>query len=146
VPIAGMALTVPDGAIGSSQIADGSIGMDKLGEQPYYFHGAFATPSEWMADVIWNGNYARFCEAIDRTYVRAETLQEHYHIQRGVGYFYKDWYYTGERFCDSDTHIWGNGAPDNLYNVWRYNEGCGANITGQAIHWTRERSAIIWCE
>ncbi len=30
VPIAGMALTVPDGAIGSNQIADGAISSDKL--------------------------------------------------------------------------------------------------------------------
>jgi hypothetical protein len=30
VPIAGMALTVPDGAIGSSQIADGAVGADQL--------------------------------------------------------------------------------------------------------------------
>ena len=130
------ALTVPDGA----------ITMDKLGEQPYYFHGAFATPSEWMADVIWNGNYARFCEAIERTYVRAELLQEHFNIDRGVGYFYERWYYTGRRFCDTDTHIWGNGDPDNLYNVWQYNGDCGANIQGVDVFWTRERSAIIWCK
>jgi hypothetical protein len=130
------ALTVPDG----------SITMDKLDEQPYYFHGAFATPSEWMADVIWNGNYARFCKAIGRTYVRAELLQEHFHIDRGVGYFYEGWYYTGRRFCDTDTHIWGNGDSDNLYNVWQYNGDCGANIQGVDVFWTRERSAIIWCE
>jgi len=115
VLIAGMALIVPDG----------SITMKKLGEQPYYFHGAFATPSEWMADVAFNGNYARFCEAIGRTFVRADELQSHYNAERGNGYFYDGWYYTGHRRHSSDTHMWGNGDPGNLYNVWKYNGDAG---------------------
>ena len=144
VPVAGMALTVPDGAIGTAQIADGSIGMDKLGEQPYYFHGAFATPTEWMADVVFNGNYERFCTAIGRTYVRADELQAHYHPDRGLGYFYNDWYYVGTRYCESDVHKWGDGDPNSVYNAWQYKGECGNTPGGHGA--TRERSAIIWCE
>ena len=33
VPIAGMALTVPDGAIGASQIADGAVGADQIANE-----------------------------------------------------------------------------------------------------------------
>jgi hypothetical protein len=35
VPIAGMALTVPDGAIGSSQIADGAVGIAQLEDEAF---------------------------------------------------------------------------------------------------------------
>ena len=136
--VAQLALSVPDG----------SITLSKLGEQPYYFSGAFATPTEWMADVIFNGNYHRFCEAIGRSYSRAETLTAHYTEPytdegRGNGYFYLDWYYVGTRAVSTDTHIYGNGIPDDPYNVWKYNGGPDyAMITRQ---WTFERSAIIWC-
>jgi hypothetical protein len=119
------------------------------GEMPYYFHGAFATPTEWMADVIMNGKYERFCQAIGRDYVKAETLQAHYHTGKGNGYFYKGWYYVGRRFCDTDTHVWGPGDTDNPYNVWIYNGNCGCCIDrsdGSSDQWTYERSAIIWCK
>jgi len=115
-------------------------------EKPYYFTGAFATPTEWMADVIFNGNYKRFCEAIGKTYVRAETLQDHYQTNRANGHFYKGWYYVGSRFCDSDTQVWtaGKTSPDYEYAVWKYSGTCGCCINKG--NWTRERSAIIWCK
>ncbi|HNT73526.1 MAG TPA: hypothetical protein PKH77_00765 [Anaerolineae bacterium] len=134
VPIAGMALTVPDG----------SITQEKLGKQPYYFHGALATPSEWMADVVFNGNYARFCQTIGRTYSRVEELQAHYTIQRGNGCFYDGWYYVGSRQSANDIHMWGNGTPDDSYNVWQYH-GSSYSVCNYDW-WTYERSAIIWCE
>lgn len=136
--VAQLALSVPDG----------SVSLAKLGEQPYYFYGALATPTEWMADVIFNGNYRRFCEAIGRNYSRAETLTEHYtegydSKGRGNGFFYKDWYYVGTRVDVGDTHIYGNGTPEDPYNVWKYNGGFGHAVTYAS--WTFERSAIIWC-
>jgi len=155
VPFAVQALTVPDGsvttakiadgAVTQAKIADGAVTASKLGEQPYYFHGALATPSEWMADVVFNSNYARFCQAIGRTFVRVEELQGHYNNQRGNGWFYPGWYYVGPRYHTSDTHIWGNGEPANPYNVWKYNGGNGCCI-GDYGAWTLERSAIIWCK
>lgn len=147
--IAQVALTVPDSSITGTQIADGSIGLSDLGEQPYYFYGSLATPTEWMADVIFNGNYARFCQAIGRTYSRAETLTAHYteypeHPRgKGNGYFYKDWYYVGARINDVDTHMYGNGDPLNLYNVWKLT---GPDYPYTLVSWTYERSAIIWCK
>ena len=158
------ALTVSDDSITSAKIADGAVGSDKmasgsvttekiangavtlskLGEQPYYFHGALATPSEWMADVIYNGNYARFCEEIGRSYIRADELQAHSHIERGNGFFYSGWYYAGSRYHESDTHVSGDGNPDSNYNMWIYNDGGGCCITGHG--WTFERSAVIWCD
>ncbi|NHZ72811.1 MAG: hypothetical protein GWP17_06985 [Aquificales bacterium] len=138
VPIAGMALTVPDG----------SITLSQLGEQPYYFHGALATPTEWMADVVFNGNFARFCEEIGRTYVRADDLQSHYteagDVGRGNGYFYDGWYYVGPRYHSSDTHVYGSSDPNSGYSVWKYNGGGSSSVTRSG--WTFERSAIIWCE
>ena len=148
--VAQLALSVPDASITGTQIADGSISLNDLGEQPYYFNGAFATQTEWMADVIFNGNYARFCEAIGRTYSRAETLQAHYteypgHPRggRGNGFFYLDWYYVGSQYDPGDTHVYGNGDPTDLYNVWKYKGGSGYANTLDL--WTYERSAIIWC-
>jgi hypothetical protein len=134
-------------------VPDGSITLAKLGEQPYYFNGSFATPSEWMADLVFNANYARFCEAIGRTFSRAEELQAHYtepgpagstDMGRGNGYFYQDWYYVGSRYADSDVHVYGNGDPADLYNVWQYKGGAGC--CGARNGWTYERSAIIWCK
>jgi len=120
-------------------------------EKAYYFTGSFATPTEWMADVIFNGNYKRFCEAIDKTYVKAQALQDHYQINKGNGHFYPGWYYAGVRYCGSDTLVWskGNGKPDNAYNIWRYSGKCGCCIDQKEISgtkWTFERSAIIWCK
>ena len=40
VPIAGMALTVPEGAVGTEQIADGVVTLDKLGLEKYPFRGS----------------------------------------------------------------------------------------------------------
>jgi len=130
-------------AIDTSEIADGAVTLPKMGEQPYYFHGAFATPSEWMADVIFNGNYPRFCTAIGRSYFRADELQSHYHPDRGVGFFYTNWYYTGTRYCASDVHKWGDGNPNSVYNVWQYKGDCGCCPAANGV--TFERSAIIWC-
>ena len=126
--------------------------MSVSGEQPYYFSGAFATPTEWMADVIFNGNYARFCQAIGKTYSRADELQSHYSEPiwdntfngRGNGYFYPGWYYVGSRFALTDTHTYGNGNVDDPYNVWMYNGGNGCCMARNS--WTFERSAIIWCK
>ncbi|OAD23752.1 hypothetical protein THIOM_000408 [Candidatus Thiomargarita nelsonii] len=100
-----------------------------------------------MADVIFNGNYKRFCEAIGKTYVRAEELQAHYQIGRTNGYFYEGWYYAGARFCDSDTQVWTGGktSPDYAYAVWKYSGKCGCCIP-VIENWTLERSAIIWCK
>jgi hypothetical protein len=147
--VAQKALTVPDASITGTQIADGSIGLNDLGELPYYFYGSLATPTEWMADVIFNGNYARFCQAIGRTYSRAETLTAHYTEYpsaprgKGNGFFYKDWYYVGQRVNDIDIHIYGNGDPIDYYNVWKYN---GSQYAMTVLTWTFERSAIIWCK
>ena len=69
------------------------VAMSVIGEQPYYFTGAFATPTEWMADVIFNGNYARFCQAIGKTYSRAEGLQGHY-TEEGWDEFKGTWQWT----------------------------------------------------
>jgi len=115
------------------------------GEMPYYFTGALATPTEWMADVIFNSNYKRFCEAIGRTFVRAEELQGHYQYIKS-GFFYVNWYYAGKRFCDSDTHVWGNTSPSSDYAVWKYSGKCGCCISRSDYTWTFERSAIIWCK
>lgn len=137
--VAELAMTVPDG----------SIALSKLGEQPYYFYGSLATPTEWMADVIFNGNYARFCEAIGRNYSRAETLTAHYteypshNRGKGNGYFYQNWYYVGQRINEVDAHIYGNGDPNDYYNVWKIN---GQDYPYTSDSWTYERSAIIWCK
>ncbi len=137
--VAQLALTVPDG----------SITIEKLGEQPYFFYGSFATPTEWMADVIFNGNYPRFCQAIGRTFSHAETLTAHYTEYpsaprgKGNGYFYKDWYYVGQRINDVDIHVYGNGDPADHYNVWKVNE---PDYPYTVMTWTYERSAIIWCK
>ena len=147
--VAQLALSVPDASITGAQIADGSIVLSDLGEQPHYFYGSLATPTEWMADVIFNGNYARFCQAIGRTYSRAETLTAHYtefpsHARgKGNGYFYKNWYYVGNRINDVDTHMYGNGDPLDPYNVWKLT---GPDYPYTLIMWTFERSAIIWCK
>ncbi len=148
---ASQALTVPDGSITTAKIADGAVTLSKLGEQPYYFTGAFATPSEWMADVVFNGNYARFCQAIGRTFSRADELQAHYTEPhpygdingRGNGHIYSGWYYVGTRVHPADTHVYGNGKPDDHYNVWKYN---GDTYTVVKNDWTYERSVIIWCK
>lgn len=146
--VAQLAMTVPDGSITGMQITDGSISLDDLAEQPYYFYGALATPSEWMADVIFNGNYTRFCESIGQTYSRAETLTAHYTEAvgikgRGNGFFYLDWYYVGTRVDPSDLHYYGNGSPEDPYNVWIYK---GAQYAVTSAGWTFERNAIIWCK
>ena len=114
-----------------------------VGEHPYYFHGSLATSSEWMADATWNSNYPRFCEAIGKTYVRSEQLQYHFQPERGNGYFYSGWYYSGTRYCEADTHIWGNGTAGWPYNVWRYSGECGCCPHDHG--WGFEASAIIWC-
>jgi hypothetical protein len=137
------------GQITELQTALSSLRDEIHAEKPYYFTGALATPTEWMADVIFNDNYKRFCEAIGKTYVKAETLQNHYQSGRENGWFYKGWYYTGTRFCDSDTHVWSaegaTSSPDNPYNVWKYSGKCGCCIHHEN-RWTFEKSAIIWCK
>jgi hypothetical protein len=150
VPFAVQALTVPDNSITAAKIADGTVTLSKLGEQPYYFTGALATPIEWMADAVFNGNYARFCQAIGRTFSRADELQSHFTdapatgIGQGNGHFYTGWYYVGTRVDSADTHVYGNGDPGDNYNVWKYNGGAGVAISRAS--WTYERSAIIWCK
>jgi hypothetical protein len=163
VPFAVQALTVPDGSVTTAKlasdvsllppagsitttmIADGAVTVPKLGEQPYPFHGSFATPSEWMADLIFNDNYSRFCQAIGRTYSRVEELQNHHaNSQSGNGYFYSGWYYSGTRYLASDTHIYGDGNPDNPYNIWKYNGGAGCCIERAGLAY--ETTAIIWCK
>ncbi len=123
--------------------------INKLGEQPYYFSGSFATQSEWLADVTFNGNYARFCEVIGREYSRAETLISHYTEPadvkgRGNGFFYPGYYYVGARYHVDDSHVYGNGNPDDIYNVWKYSGSAGWAIVMNG--WTFERTAIIWCK
>lgn len=143
-----LALSVPYGSITSDQVADGSINLVDIGEQPYYFYGSFATPTEWMADVIFNGNYSRFCEAIGREYSRAETLTAHYtefpghNRGKGNGFFYLDWYYLGSKYNEADIHVYGSGDPDDFYNVWQYK---GNQYSNTMDMWTFERAAIIWC-
>lgn len=139
-----VSLVPPDGSITTAKIADGAVTQAKLGEQPYFFHGAFATPSEWMADVVFNKNYTRFCQAIGRTFSRVDELSSHFHPQRGIGFFYTGWYYTGSRYHPADTHVWGDGNVASDYNVWRYNGGNGCCIGGENF-WTHETTAIIWC-
>lgn len=126
--------------------------MSVIGEQPYFVSGSFATPSEWMADLVFNKNYARFCQAISRTFVRAEGVQDHFTeptgVQRGRGngFFYPDWYYIGARYALTDTHIYGNGNPSDPYNVWEYKGGNGCCVWSNTNSWTMEVSAIIWCK
>ncbi|TNE89717.1 MAG: hypothetical protein EP330_10505, partial [Deltaproteobacteria bacterium] len=113
----------------------------------HYFVGSTATPTEWQADVIFNQNYTRFCEAIGKSFVSAQTLQSHYTPGETNGFYYDGWYYTGHRACDGDAHVWGNGDPGNDYNVWRYDRsvvdcGCCLN-SGQ---WAMETAALITCE
>ena len=143
--IATIAHSVVDGAINTQHLADGAVTIDKLGEQPYYFDAAFATQSEWVADVIYNENYARFCEAIDRSFVRAERLVRHWNRTRQNGFFYTDWYYAGSRYDDADVNIYTNGDLDGPYNVWQYKGGNGCCV-GTHDTWTMELSAIIWCD
>lgn len=132
-------------------ISDNTITVDKLSEHPFYFYGVFAVQSEWMADVIFNGNYHRFCDNIQMEYSRAETLQAHFteHHQdgsswhgRGNGFYYKDWYYVGSKFSPTDTFMYGD--PNTQYAVWKYNGDNGYAINTN--DWTFERSAIIWCK
>ena len=126
--------------------------MSVQGEQPYYFHGAFATPTQWMADLIYNQNYANFCQAIGKTYTRADVLQHHYTEPgwdsewsgRGNGFFYHDWYYIGLRYHETDVHVYGNGDPAHPYNVWQYKSGNGCCVASH--NWTMEVSVIIWCK
>lgn len=125
--------------------------MTTLNEQAYYFTGSLATPTEWMADVVFNGNYARFCQAIGRTFTHAEELQAHYTEEnnsgftgRGNGFFYQGWYYVGSRYAITDTHVYGETDPNSPYSVWKYNGGEGCCISRSG--WTFERSAIIWCK
>lgn len=126
--------------------------MSVQGEQPYYFHGAFATPTQWMADLIFNQNYANFCQAIGKTYTRADVLQHHYTEPiwdpewpgRGNGFFYQDWYYIGLRYHETDVHVYGNGNPEDPYNVWQYKSGNGCCVYSH--NWTMEISVIIWCK
>ncbi|MBM4456452.1 MAG: hypothetical protein FJ011_01595 [Chloroflexi bacterium] len=142
---ADVSLAPPDGSVTTAKIVNGAVTQAKLGEQPYFFHGAFATPTEWMADVIFNSNYARFCQIIGRTFARADELQKHYQPQRGVGFLYSGSYYTGGRYHSADTYVWGNGDPGNGYNVWKYNGGNGCCPNGADVGWTMETTAIIWC-
>ncbi len=125
--------------------------MSVIGEQPYFVSGSFSTHQEWMADLIFNKNYARFCQVINRTFVRAEGVQDHYteppSIQRGRGngFFYPDWYYIGTRYALTDTHIYGDGDANFPYNVWQYKGGNGCCVW-RSDTWTMEVSAIIWCK
>jgi len=50
VPIAGMALTVPDGSITGDQIADGAVTLDKLGLEKYPFGGSLSDDDR---DTVW---------------------------------------------------------------------------------------------
>lgn len=124
--------------------------MSVVGEQPYFVSGSFATPSEWMADLVFNKNFARFCQAINRTFVRADVVQDHYTEEnyeltgRGNGYFYPGWYYVGTRVALTDTHVYGETNPENPYSVWMYNGGNGCCIRRNG--WTMEVGAIIWCK
>jgi len=125
--------------------------MSVIGEQPYFVSGSFATPTEWMADLVFNKNYSRFCQAINRTFVRAEGVQDHYTESpgmqrgRGNGFFYPDWYYIGGRYALTDIHIYGNGNAGDPYNVWQYKGGNGCCVQNDTA-WTMEVSAIIWCK
>jgi hypothetical protein len=121
--------------------ADGSVSCGAT--QTFSFSGSLATAAEWEADVIFNGNYSRFCAQMGMTFVSADEAVAHYNSRSSNGYFYNGWYYTGVRFCPSDTHYAGNGDPTNPYNVWRYNDGCGCCI--ETAQWTFERRALITC-
>ncbi len=136
-------LTVPDGSITTEKIADGAITLNKLGVQPYYFSGSFATESEWMADLIFNKNYGRFCEELGLELDRVEVVHRHWNIHEGIGHFYADWYYTGSQFHEDDLHVWGDGETNNVYNVWQYKGGAGC--CPERGGWTLETNAIIWC-
>ncbi|MBI2128641.1 hypothetical protein HYU07_00230 [Candidatus Woesearchaeota archaeon] len=145
VNISGMQKTLQK-AIDAKELGGGRI--------PLFFSGTLPTSVEWEADVIINGNYARLCDVVGRTYDGAVDAVAHYtHLGGGRGgYFYKDWYYVGPRFCDDDTWYYGSPSPDglakddpaNLYTVWRYSGNCGCcpDING----WTFERRAIVYCK
>ena len=115
-------------------------------EQPqtHFYEGAFATPTAWEADLIYNKNYKRFCDALGKQYVSASELVHHYHSSRANGYFYKDWYYVGPRFCADDTGVYDAADPANPYSVWKYNGNCGCCVP--STNWTIEVRALITCK
>lgn len=112
-------------------------------EQTYMYSGAFSTPTEWEADLLARGNYARFCQAIGRSFVRANELVSHYNPGRTNGYIYDGWFYAGKRLCDGDIFYNGNRDPANEYSVWQYKSGCGCCVLSAS--WTFERRALITC-
>ncbi len=110
----------------------------------HMYSGKLATPTEWEADVIFNGNDARYCEAIGKQFVASEELVSHYTDPSQNGFFYEDWYYAGPRVCEADTHVYGETDPTNPYSVWRYSGNCGCCVT--STNWSMERRALITCE
>ncbi len=115
----------------------------------YFYSGAFATPNEWEADLMLNGNYGRFCQEIGKTFVSAkDVLKRHYNSGRGQGFFYKDWYYVGPRHSEVDTLYWAEDdagkLPTSGYNVWKYSGQRGCCI--QVENWTIELTAFITCK
>ncbi len=147
VPVAMMAtnIVIPDSSVTTDKIADGAVTLAKLGEHPYYFSADFATSSEWVADLIFNENYARFCEAIGLSYSRGETLTRHWDDAHTNGIIYTGWYYTGRQISSSDTHMWGDGDPNSPYNAWKYNGGAGW-VYSATDRWSYRLNALIWCK
>lgn len=133
-----------NGSDASARLLDleSRIGQPK----PFYFHGAMSTPTRWIVDVIMNDDYSKFCSALAMNYTRHQVLQNHWHHGRGNGYFYEGWYYAGPRYCGDDVHVAGEADPTNPYSVWQYSGNCGCCIDLRNSAWTREASAIVWCE
>jgi hypothetical protein len=112
-----------------------------------WYYGHLPTPAEWEADLIFNGNFPRFCQSHGAKYVAGGATAQYWTGTDRGGVFAKDWYYAGPRYCANDTLIAVKEGPSNELNpatMWKYNGGCGATVHTHG--WTYALRGLIVCD